>query len=90
MIKIFRLNDYDWVAAKTLEEAIACYKKAYGECDDCIDDPWELGDEELDRVQFNWTDDNDRFVEKMSFRAALTKMIENGDSFPCHFASTEQ
>lgn len=91
-MKIFKLNDCDWAAAETLEEAVAYYKRIYGVDDDQIDDPWELGDEELDRLQFHFTDDDGVHTTGvvMSFRDTLAKMIADGEQFPCHFASTEQ
>lgn len=90
-MKIFRLNEYDWYAAETLEEAIAGYKELTGVGDDGVDDPWELDDEELDRLKFHFTDDNEQSTGVvMSFRDALAKRIADGEKFPYFFASTEQ
>lgn len=88
-MKIFKLNDCDWFAAGTLEEAILCAKTECGYDDDSIEDPHELTDEEMDRLQYRFTDDYDRPLASMSFRAALAKRIADGERFPYMFASTE-
>jgi len=88
-IKIFKLNDCDWFAAETLEEAIECAKRECGYDADSFDDPYELGDDDLDRLQFQFTDDDDKPLETMSFRDALAKRIADGEQFPYLFASTE-
>lgn len=43
MAKIFRLNECDWVAANTLEEAIEWYLKETGlPEDEALDEPYEV------------------------------------------------
>ncbi|WP_346234522.1 hypothetical protein MKY04_12715 [Lysinibacillus telephonicus] len=43
MAKIFKLNDYDWVAAETMDEAIEWYKNETGLSEeDAIDSPYEI------------------------------------------------
>lgn len=88
-IKIFKLNDCDWFAARTMEEAIACARAEFDYGDDSIEDPHELTDEELDTHLFQFRNDYDRPLESMSFRAALAKRIADGERFPYLFASTE-
>lgn len=89
-MKIFKVNDCDWFAAETLEEALECARRECGYDDDSFEDPYELDDEELDRLQYQFTDDYDKPLQTMSFRAALAKRIADGEKFPYMFASTEQ
>ncbi len=88
-IKIYKLNDCDWFAAETLEEAIQCARGEFGYTDDSFDEAYELDDDELDRLQYRFTDDDDKPIGTMSFRAALAKRIAEGEQFPFIFASTE-
>lgn len=89
-MKIFSIDDCEWFAAETLEDAIqcACTDYDYNE-DNALSDPRELTDEEMETFQFTFTDKDDQPTEVMSFRAALAKRIADGESFPCLFASTE-
>lgn len=89
MVKVFQLNDCDWVAAETLDEATQWYRDRSGVDYETVDDPWELSDEDMDRLQFHETDDNDRFLEKISFRVALARRLAEGWQAPFLFASTE-
>ena len=59
MIKLFRMNDADWVAAKTLEEAKQCLAdffangiidKAFEE--EFLDNPREITEQEMDTFKF--------------------------------------
>lgn len=89
-IKIFKINDCDWFAAKTLELAIECAKSEFDYTENGIEDPCELTDEDVDRLQFYLTDDDDNPVKTVSFRDALVIKIAQGETFPYIFASTEQ
>lgn len=87
-IKIFRMNDCDWMAARNLEEAKASYLKDFcGELDEdeAFDDPAEISAEDLDRFRFH---DDDRRVTT-TFRCQLERMIAREQSFPAFFASSE-
>lgn len=89
-MKIFSMNDCDWMAAPTLEEAKAAYlKDVYGvnstnDEGDAFDDPGEISETQYDKLLFH---DDDGKVR--SFREQLQLMIERGDKFPVLFASTE-
>jgi hypothetical protein len=88
-IKIFEMNDCDWMAATTLEEAVEEYKASLdGEFDEA-DPPRELTAYEMELLRFRETGPDDEPLEKKSFRAKLDEMIAAGESFPCFFASTE-
>ena len=89
-MKIFRMNDCDWMAGESLEACITAYKKTCegsGLSDDeLLDEPRELTDHEMDRLKF-WegTPDN----PKGTFREALAKMEDEDAEFPVFFASAE-
>lgn len=100
-IKIFNMNDYDWYAAETVEDAL----KEMAETLSCgtdpddiaemrreyqVKNPVELTDEDMDRLKYIDTDENDDPEgDPRTFREQLAKMISEGDKFPCMFASTE-
>jgi hypothetical protein len=99
-IKIFAMNDCDWYAAATPEEA----KRYMAEnlsyesveamyADGVIEgEPCELSDADLDRLKFKDLGEDDSYDpdgEEQTFRARLAEMVAAGDEFPCFFASTE-
>jgi hypothetical protein len=89
-MKIFSMNDCDWMAAETLEEAKAAYIATVwaGTREpehDAFDDPGEILPEHYDKLMFTDFDEN----TKCTFREQLNKMIARGDKFPAFFASTE-
>ena len=91
MVHIYKMNDYDWVAAKSMEEARTFYKDMTGLSDEeAFDGEYELDDEELDRLQFTETDDFDKPTGKCSFREHLAHELTGGEVAPFFFASTEQ
>jgi len=51
--RVFEMNDYDWMVARSPEEAANAYREITG-CDYPEDgeEPIELGDKSLDRLQF--------------------------------------
>lgn len=74
--RVFRMNDVDWWMARTLEEARASYKRETG--DDETEDACELTDEEMDRLMFHETDENERPTKKgrRTFREELRQRVE--------------
>lgn len=89
LIKVFSMNDCDWMAAKTLEEAKAEYLLNYcGGLDEseAFDDPTEL--DAKDMLHYKFHDDEDRKVIR-TFQDQLEKMIAEGVEFPMFFASIE-
>ena len=89
-MKIFSMNDCDWVAAETLEEAKAAYLEhtyitnSTNDEHDAFDDPGEITEIQYDKLLFH---DEDGKVR--SFREQLQHMIAAGEKFPTFFASTE-
>lgn len=89
-IKVFAMNDCDWMAGESLESVKAAYmaEHAYGlPEDEAMDDPHELTEAEMDRLRFH--DDEAKPEDYQTFRQRLNFMVNRGDDFPCFFASTE-
>jgi len=98
-MKIFQMNDCDWYAGETAEDAlramaenmcfettpegIAAMRKEYEV------EPVELDDTVLDSLTFMDTDEQEKPIARRSFREQLALMIEQGSDFPCMFASAE-
>lgn len=82
--RVYRLNDCDWWVARTLDEAIADYRRECG-VDVCIEGEHELTEQELDRLMYCDED----CKKRIPFRQALKNMVDAGLSKPEMFASTE-
>jgi hypothetical protein len=87
-IKVWAVNDCDWMAAPTAEDAVKEHKNLSMDCEDYAK-PLELTEEEMQRLTFQ-DDEEDGKGEpiRRSFRAQLNKMIAEGEVFPCFFASS--
>lgn len=81
-VKIFRMNDCDWMAGESLEECKRKYHAQYSSAD--IQAAREIKESDYDKILFS---DGDGKVR--SFREQLNRMIESGVKFPTFFASTE-
>ena len=90
-IKVFRLNDCDWYAGRSLEECVVAYAKECGASveDAKDDDARELTDAEMERLQFIDGKPGEKDAVKRSFKDQLALMIAEGTEFPAFFASTE-
>ncbi len=84
--RIYKLNDCDWWVARTLEEAKTSFQATCGPMDEdeAFDDPYELTDEDMDRLKI--TDHDDPKAPKQTFREYLYQMKPTR---PDMFASTE-
>lgn len=88
-MKLFKLNEYEWWAAETLEEAKqACLKETGLDESEAFEDPYELDGTELDTLMF--TDDEGPEKRVIPFRQALNELIARGQNFPCIFATSIQ
>lgn len=80
-ISIFEANSVDWIVAETEAEAKAYVLNRYQwENDTWEEYGWigrELDSDELDQY----------YVEGKTFRRQLEEMIEDGEKFPCLFAT---
>ena len=91
-IKIYEMNDIDWVAATSLKEARDEYKTTYDlddiETEEQTNCARELTDDELDKLKL-LPDPYNRPNDGPSFRAKLAEMVASGEKFPQMFATTE-
>lgn len=98
-IKVFEINDCEWMAGEDLESVIQDYLKNYMSCEDTPEnreeycpEPCELNDETMDRLHYHDIEGDlagDGVKKIYTFREALNKMLENGAKAPFYFASTE-
>lgn len=99
-IKIFAMNECDWYAAATPEEAKRGlaenmgYESVKAMYEDWAieGEPHELSDWDLDRLRVKCEAEDggyDPDGEEQTFRARLAEMVADGEEFPCFFASTE-
>ena len=90
-MKVFAMNEYDWMAGESLESATEMYLKEYADglpADEALDNPHELIDGLLDRFRFHDAD-ADGPESYRTFRQELDRRVAAGETFPCFFASTE-
>jgi hypothetical protein len=95
-MKIWKLNDCEWYAAETLDDAKRALLETIGPpaegqteaefFEEFLENPCEVGDEHLDKLKFV---DEDKPGEEITFRQELQRMISDGKEFPRFFASTE-
>lgn len=89
-MKVFQLNDCDWYAAETLEEAIDCAVELTGVSREEIVEPsyspYELTEEQMNNHTMI---DEDTKEPVGSFTEVLAQRIKEGQMFPQLFASTE-
>lgn len=92
-MKIYKMNDCDWIAAENLDEAKLCLAVLIdrGVVDakfeeEYLDDPYEISEEQWDKLKFV---DEDDPKDVRSFREELQRMMDKGTKFPAFFASTE-
>lgn len=92
-MKIFKLNDCDWYAAKDMKSAIEQIMFDMSDtCEFCVDSSaHELTDDEMDSLKFvDYTENEESSpTTTRTFREQLVIMVERGDEFPCLFATTE-
>lgn len=89
-MKIYQMNDCDWMVGASMEVCVAAYLKDYGSDDSIHEDAHELSDNELDSLVFNDMDENETLLgTKRTFREQLAREVLSGGAFPRIFASTE-
>jgi hypothetical protein len=95
-VQIFRMNDCDWYAAESLQDALACMAEELGFATTLegiaemreefgVDDPQALSEEEMRQTPFL----EEESGTQCNFRRALDVLISTGEKFPCSFATTE-
>lgn len=95
-IKIYRINQLDYVAAKSFDEAIQFFCNLMDMPIDEIDEVVELDDEVMNRLRHyaeepEWDEMNEEYElgHSVTFKEALQNKIDNGDEFPLHFATVD-
>lgn len=90
-VHIFAMNECDWVAAADMNSALEFYKKHVGgaAAEEFIDEPHQLVSEDLDRIKFTRTVDDDEPRGTFTFREQLVLVLTRGEEIPTFFASTE-
>jgi hypothetical protein len=84
---VYEMDDYTWWAGESLESVVADYLKETGVSRDEIE-PMELTDEEMNALIFV-DDPGNTSGASRSFAEQLGRMIAEGATFPCFFATTE-
>ena len=85
-LKVFRIDDYDWVCAKSKEEAIEWYLEETGVSEEDINDIDDIVECDLDK--------NNMFIDeehtkKITFRESLESGEFLSNTTPCIFCTTE-
>ena len=89
-MKVFAMNDCDWMAGESLESVTELYLKEYAgglPKDEACDNPHEVTEHQMDRLRFH--DDAESPDDYQTFQQRLNFMVRRGDKFPCFFATTE-
>ncbi|MEO4029983.1 hypothetical protein ABH313_18335 [Chromobacterium vaccinii] len=84
-VRVFEMNDCDWVAARNKEDAIQFYGDIAMPED--FENVQELSAQQLDSLQFHV--DDDRRGQTITFRQRLQQLVDAGETSPQLFASTE-
>ncbi|MBO2589350.1 hypothetical protein [Shewanella algae] len=85
-MKVFAMNECDWMVGESLEDCIQCYVKDFGG-NESIYYPCELDGEQLDASVFIADENGD--LSKRTFKEQLAIEVDKGGVFPRLFASTE-
>lgn len=91
-MRVWRMNDCEWVAALTKTQAIDCLVATTGIRRDEIDadEVVPLTDADMKRLTFVTEDEDESgSLKRHSFATELALITERGAVFPTYFASTE-
>lgn len=98
-IRVFKMNNCDWFAGETAEDAVRAMAgwNGYPETPEGIAqaraeltiNPVELTEDQLAMTQFALIDGDEQYIGRISFCERLDEMIRQGEEFPTFFASTE-
>lgn len=93
-IRVWRMNDCDWVVARTKTQAVDYYLQFTGasRTEILADDPRPLTKRELELLTFfteEYEEGDDGALKRHSFATELRLVIERGEPVPTFFASTE-
>ena len=91
-VKVFAMNDCDWMAGEDIASVTELYLKEYSgdlPADEALDESHELTEDQMDRARFYEDHGDGGDGSYQTFRQRLDFMIKRGDKFPCLFASSE-
>lgn len=89
-MKVCEINDCEWWIGESLEACVKDYREHAEAWPEYYEDARELTEEELDRLHFTETDENEVPTGiKRTFREQLAIEIAAGGTFPRMFATTE-
>lgn len=92
-LRVFRVNDCEWWLATTMEQMKVDYLATVGQMPDeeAFDEPHELSDDELCKLHFVDTDDNEAPIKasRRTFHEELRRQIKSDPITPRLFACTE-
>lgn len=86
-IYVFKVQDGDWIAARTAKQALSEQVRESGEQDYLLNNTHRLSDADLDLHAVMDEEFNDQ--EPVTFRVALHRLIKAGASFPRVLATAE-
>ena len=86
---IYRVNDCDWYAAYSLEEAIgACCEDTGMSRGEACDEPYQVSEADMDQLVYVDDPGTGESVRR-TFREELARMVGVGGLIPGFFATTE-
>lgn len=91
-IRVWRMNDCEWIAARTKTEAIDCLIQFTGtsRAELELENIVPLTQRDLKRLTFITEDEEpDGSLKRHSFLTELQRLIAIGTKFPTYFATTE-
>ena len=83
-VKVFRLNPFDWWAGYDLASVKSAYLVETGDAKKDAFDEEELPQDAMNTVRIY---PNPYAEESSTFQEELTRMVDEGQKFPCYFAS---
>ena len=87
-LHIYRMNEYDWIMAESMEQAKNYYLKLTQlPADKAFDNAHQVPEKNLDSFSYCIVEDAERFF--ISFREAMFRKITEGTEIPTVFATTE-
>lgn len=100
-IRVWKVGEIDWIAARSADEAKQClFEMTEGDGkptpqweEEYLDgeEPRALDTEEMERMTVCLKEPGEPGFEesKVTYRRGLELMIQAGEKFPCHFATSE-
>lgn len=91
-MKVFNINDNEWVAAETQAEALAEWMGMMGYKPEDLDEDFsisEVSERDLKKLIFYLDIENPDSSTKRTFEEELKRRLNNREKFPQYFATSE-